>query len=455
VFQSSSNYHFFLDVQEVTSSFLASFNIESVTEEISEILKTFSEVQQLFAALVPTEISYEEFWSRYYYRCDPVRIEKLWKEEERVAARKTKEKIPSLGLVKNLLGSAVSAVGKVAAPPAQKSMVPLGESLFASYGVVPEHFEDDEEELGWDDDEDDDVEQPDVGSDEEIIAFGTNNNNQSGFENLKLKLLSQSKEIENLQRKLNDSAVTSKDLEIEKLKAVVHERDTEICEIKSKFENLTASLDSKHVDNDLLSKLSEKDVEILRLTELLADAQTEGKTKDEKLVESVMKLKKAENDLLDAMHQSDSITKEEDLEIQRLHKTELDAVEDRVQQLTSENHRLQTQISSQLQSSKQSEARLEMQLKEISVERDELKTEVNKLHEEKGKVVRNSNNLCKGVSEETRSVDTGVKISADELGDGMETPPHSSSPSPVDAALATVNDDVEDDWGDAWGEDDE
>jgi hypothetical protein len=40
-------------------------------------------VEKHFEALVPTEISYELFWKRYFYRCSyPDRIAKEWEQEE-------------------------------------------------------------------------------------------------------------------------------------------------------------------------------------------------------------------------------------------------------------------------------------------------------------------------------------------------------------------------------------
>lgn len=64
---------------------------DETTAEISRILQTYPDtVNQYFIDLVPTEVSYEDFWSRYFYRCNEERIEAQWEEEraERARARK-------------------------------------------------------------------------------------------------------------------------------------------------------------------------------------------------------------------------------------------------------------------------------------------------------------------------------------------------------------------------------
>lgn len=48
----------------------AVFNADAKTEEISDILQNQKVVEELFSLLVPREVTYEEFWERYFYRCD-------------------------------------------------------------------------------------------------------------------------------------------------------------------------------------------------------------------------------------------------------------------------------------------------------------------------------------------------------------------------------------------------
>jgi BSD domain len=53
------------------------FCVRDKTEEIVVIMKTTQALQTLFEELVPTVISYVDFWTRFYFRCDPDRIRRL------------------------------------------------------------------------------------------------------------------------------------------------------------------------------------------------------------------------------------------------------------------------------------------------------------------------------------------------------------------------------------------
>jgi len=424
-----------LTESEDSSAFKTSFEIKAATEEISQVLKTYSDVQDMFSELVPTQVTYEEFWSRYFFRCDVDRIEKKLEEEREVIRAARAEKIASsVGLVANFIGSAVSAVGKVASSKEKEvhrntDVTPTSESPFIPHAIVPEKFEDDidEEDLGWDDDDDDD---------EEEIVYDSNQSHSGIGSQSKIE------EIEN-------TDTVSKDAEIQKLTNVIVKKDAEINEIKSKFEYLSACSEGAEM-NTLLSKFSEKDVEVLRLTELLAVVQSELTGKNDKL-------KKYENDRLEfasAIEEKDKKINESQTFLKHGssdNQSELELCKKKIQDLTASNLQLQVELSNQRQSSVQSETRIQTQLQEAFVEKAELKKELNKLQDELN--LEDSNDFKKLSTKGTRSVDdlhscsTGVKIASDEI----ESPIHSSAGSPV--PLATV-DDAEDEWGDAWGDDD-
>jgi hypothetical protein len=57
--------------------FLDRFCVREKTEEIVDIMRTTPSLKTVFEALVPTEISYVDFWTRFYFRCDPDRIRRL------------------------------------------------------------------------------------------------------------------------------------------------------------------------------------------------------------------------------------------------------------------------------------------------------------------------------------------------------------------------------------------
>ncbi|GMM33870.1 Dos2 protein [Saccharomycopsis crataegensis] len=49
------------------AEFAKGFKIDEKTNDIAEVLKKHPELQNLMASLVPTKISYQEFWTRYYF----------------------------------------------------------------------------------------------------------------------------------------------------------------------------------------------------------------------------------------------------------------------------------------------------------------------------------------------------------------------------------------------------
>lgn len=58
-------------------SFLRTFSVREKTEEIVEIMCHTPRLKELFEELVPTVISYPDFWTRFYFRCDPDRIRRI------------------------------------------------------------------------------------------------------------------------------------------------------------------------------------------------------------------------------------------------------------------------------------------------------------------------------------------------------------------------------------------
>jgi len=62
--------------QRDLSDFLEAFDICERTEDISELLQTNAALAHIFHQLVPIQVSYTEFWKRYFYRCDRVRVQR-------------------------------------------------------------------------------------------------------------------------------------------------------------------------------------------------------------------------------------------------------------------------------------------------------------------------------------------------------------------------------------------
>ena len=95
-------------------AFLSTFTLQPKTQEIGEILADSPDTTcKHFDNLVPQFVSYEQFWQRYYYRCDPERIQREWEEEE------VRERIRRMELIENgkkrvqdLFGGALKSIIK-------------------------------------------------------------------------------------------------------------------------------------------------------------------------------------------------------------------------------------------------------------------------------------------------------------------------------------------------------
>lgn len=170
--------------------FIAMFNIDEMTEEISKILEHKPVVEEHFRNLVPTNVTYEEFWRRYFYRCDDVqRIEMEWELQRELQAKKRQELMDKgRNFISGFVGSALNVVAPVVSMADEEdnddddkvsrptSLSQHGESFYDE--------EEEEEELGWDESEEED---DDEGHDSnkttldthETIVFDNNNDDAS------------------------------------------------------------------------------------------------------------------------------------------------------------------------------------------------------------------------------------------------------------------------------------
>jgi BSD domain len=78
-----------------TKKFLETFDVGAKTEEITKILDANRDtVKSIFEDLVPVQVSYEDFWERYFFRCDADRIRQAWKLERMNRGSENIEKAP-------------------------------------------------------------------------------------------------------------------------------------------------------------------------------------------------------------------------------------------------------------------------------------------------------------------------------------------------------------------------
>jgi len=120
------------DDEKDVNNFLKSFDIQAQTEEISKTLTKHPDTVGLFFEnLVPVVITYEQFWQRFFYRCDVQRIEQEWDdEEERVRLQRQEMIDKGVSSVKNMWGGALKAFQGAAT---QKQAAPKKASIYEKY----------------------------------------------------------------------------------------------------------------------------------------------------------------------------------------------------------------------------------------------------------------------------------------------------------------------------------
>lgn len=97
--------------QEKVQAFLETFDLSSKTDAISTILSGNSTVQEYFQTLVPLVLTYEQFWQRYFYRCNAMRIQVKWDDLEAQKALERRERVKKgVENVQKLWGGALNAV---------------------------------------------------------------------------------------------------------------------------------------------------------------------------------------------------------------------------------------------------------------------------------------------------------------------------------------------------------
>jgi BSD domain len=311
------------DDKEAVDEYLKNFSIESKTDEIAEVLKEHEEtVKKQFEELCPTRVSYSDFWTRYFYRCDEERIARqLAEETERARQARAEAFEAGVKSVTNFFGGAVAAVANTIAPEAtdgEDGNSGGGINFFGAKGRPPfvmntavdesgddELQGDEEEELGWDDDDEEDLgfdqDTPRSERTTEQIEF-TDKVSEDLKEKLKQAIEErdqvqqtvqlQAEEIRSLRSKAAgcDVAETGNASEVENLKLALFEKDAEIAALKARVhdesfddgkgaeqcdggdaqiaalqlrvEQLTQALDSKEAmlkdSNDKLAKVAEE-----------------------------------------------------------------------------------------------------------------------------------------------------------------------------------------------------
>jgi len=92
--------------------FLSTFDIAAQTDDIGMVLEEHADtVGTHFQELVPMVVTYEQFWQRYYFRCDPSRVQaELDEENERLRQQRQEMLDKGKNTVKNLFGGALNVI---------------------------------------------------------------------------------------------------------------------------------------------------------------------------------------------------------------------------------------------------------------------------------------------------------------------------------------------------------
>lgn len=312
--------------------FLATFSLESKTDEITALLLENPDTLKLaFEALVPTKVSYEDFWQRYFYRCDEERIKAEIEQEEEEEKAAHVDAFSSIAAVGTLLGGAVKAVSKsiieddktgspmkpfqMTQNQASKAGI-FGTDVFGTSGRPPFVLntaageEEDEEELGWDDEEEE-------GNGRERRNEDDDGQQQIEFkdavteklqEQLKLALAErdllhqtvamQQKEIASLQTHGAENAV------IEELKTLLFEKESEIAALRaSALDHAYAGPGNDSLQATDIAKIQDLEQRLQELTKKV----DEGKN----ALESAIKEKEALKAQLSTLRSATNVAKEE------------------------------------------------------------------------------------------------------------------------------------------------
>jgi hypothetical protein len=324
-----------LDVTDPSvQAFLEGFDIGSKTEEISILLEENPDTLQATFSALTTEVAYEEFWKRYFYRCGEADEERIlaqyrsYREQEKVRAAETRayeaaNSSLSAGLssVTRFLGGAVkklvddggddpvapSLFGKANQQSSRDSTptaVGSALSFFGSGGrppfvmntAVSEDDEDDnkesddDEELGWDDDDeedennisneggdDDDADSGKAGQIEFRDAAKEKLQDELGQalserDALQTTVQMQAEELKTLKEATMD---TTGNKQIEALKMQIFEKDSELAALRASLDDTHDEDDRGQVDKKDAAKAAHQDREMDRLASELAAKNTE------------------------------------------------------------------------------------------------------------------------------------------------------------------------------------
>ena len=322
-------------------AFLADFSIDAKTDEIAKELEENPDTLKLaFEALVPTKVKYDEFWQRYFYRCDIDRITQEIEEEEKADAQTREEAFKSLSSVGNFLNGAVKKASETLAPVGEGGAPAKQANFFGTDGRPPfvmntavsnsDESDEEEEELGWDDDDEEEEE-----DDDHQIEF-TDNATEKLEDSLKNALEErdqlhetvalQQKEIASLKEQGAANAA------IEHLKTQLFEKESEIAALRASAQDNALSA------NEKLSAESESTAlkELESTKSILAESEKSNEKLRQQNAELLAKVASLEKAAKNADAKYESAQNELNALQEKLEATEREAKETEINAVESE-----------------------------------------------------------------------------------------------------------------------
>lgn len=453
---------------EAVQKFVDNFDIESKTDEIAKTLEENPDTVKIhFEALVPTQISYELFWQRFFYRCDADRIAKKW-DKEAEAQRRTRAEAIKGGIdsVTNMLGGALNVVSQSLEKADQSKEFKIGSvqalsdggmKLFGNEGRPPFVMntvvddDDEEEELAWDDDEDDSYEEEE-GEENALNMPGKitsgeeeDNDRQNIKEELEIVINErdslqetvelQRKEIMKLRETKSD---VNDEKQIENLKLTLSEKESELLSLRAKLEE-NSNCNIEQIENDANKVVSlDGEIEKLKLEISSKDKELEIAKKRIELFEGELaKTKEDAKKQVDSLTQTLASKQGNDVAELSAAKEETCTANLKIKELTMKL----AEVEKELVDTKTRNSEMESQSHELVATKqklEEMNLEIQEL-------------------ESTKKLVVSLKQEVEELQEQMQhTQSHRASPSSestgvkVDAGGSIPTEAGDDGWGDDW-----
>lgn len=449
------------------ADFLEGFSLDAQKDDMTRLLEENPDtIKKFLDELVPDQVSEEEFWQRYYYRCDLDQIAGEYEDNEPGA-------INSLG---NLLGGAVKAVSaSLAEDDNGDKMTPGGgakttaSALFQgarppfvmNTAVSEDDDEEEEEELGWDDDDDDDDEEDDDDDEddtEEQIVF-----KDEATERLQDELKQAIEERDLLQQTVHMQA---KEIAAIKKTTEVHSKD-EVDELKMKLFEMNselAAVKASQLDTSRVDSAEGSDPALVETKKSLMEAQ--GK------IDEMSALLESNKTMIDAFQSEKARleAKVSGLESSKGTPSEMEAkvaeLGAALQSLTMEKTELEKILETTRAASKSSLAQLQEELAAAKAESAKAQSALEASMSEVDAANRRAESLEQELGEVKTQLrakeeqvakleeDSAARLSAspDTVSTGVRVESPAVTKTPVSKG---EGDDEEDDWGDDWGDESE